>query len=156
MSGSTSRQKNTIASSLGSQSIDPVNTSDRLAGGLGHSAGVQYSVSTPVVTMETGRRMASGYSRWSVWLSASETASTPSKRASVRRSYRSMRRYCMPYRNRRPSVPVFVSAWRRQISDSTLCVKMTAGHGSGFGRLTAGNRKSHTIEVEGPLVQQLA
>src|SRR5438034_895241 len=65
----------------------------------------------------------------------------PSKRASVAPSYRSIRQYCIPY-SRRPSAPVFVSACRRQISDSTLCVKITAGHGSRFGRFTAGSSRS--------------
>ena len=42
-------------------------------------------------------------------------------------------------------MPVLFSACRRQISDSTLCVNITAGQGSCFGRFTAGNRKSQTM-----------
>jgi hypothetical protein len=53
-SGSTSRQKKTIASSFGSQSIEPVKTSAREAAGLAAAippeGGAKNVVSTPVGT----------------------------------------------------------------------------------------------------------
>ena len=66
----------------------------------------------------------------------------------------SIRRCCAPYSHVAAIDRDRVSACRRQISASTLCVKSTAGHGSAGGRLTAGTRKSQTTRSNGCLRQQ--
>ncbi len=78
-----------------------------------------------------------------VWPSASDTASTRSKRDTACLSKRSMRCHCC-VNSLRAIGFVAVSACRRQISASTLCVNRMAGHGSAGGMFTRGTRKSHT------------
>ena len=79
--------------------------------------------------------------------SASDTASTQIE-ARERVALEAQHALPLLAEQRRATGFVAVSACRRQISASTLCVKRTAGQGSWRGRFTTGGRKSQTTSVE--------
>ena len=132
------------ASTFGSQSIEPVNTDARRArrargrrGEVGWCRRRSGSPTTGAVRLAADRAAAACRDRHPTRPARDRSGPACGLRSAASAATAAGRAACR-------SQPVSVSACRRQISASTLCVKSTAGHGRRRGRFTAGTRKSHT------------
>ena len=147
-----SRQKNSIASSFGSQSIEPVKIE---CDGVLTACAARSAPGAKYVGVDAGRhdvdrrlRARRDRARAKVSRSASghgEHAVEPPRACAFEAQHPPV---LHAVQQRCAIAPVFVSACRRQISDSTLCVKSTAGQGSRCGRFTAGEQEVADDEVE--------